>query len=126
MTPTPTPEATGVDPSNEAESVVRLAQEDLARRLGLAVDRIQLLSVEAVQWSDASLGCPQPGMMYAQVITPGFRVVLEGKGQAYEYHTDTDLSVILCAADGSPIEPVPLVPVAPHGIQPGKPRRRAD
>ncbi len=71
MTPASTPAATEVEPPAKAEQAIRLAREDLARRLGLAPEAIRLVSVEAVEWSDASLGCPQPGMMYAQVITPG-------------------------------------------------------
>jgi hypothetical protein len=125
MTPVPIPEATEVEPLAGAEQAVRLAQEDLAQRLGLAAKAIQLVSVEAVEWSDTSLGCPQPGMVYAQVITPGFRVVLEAKRKRYEYHTDTGQCVVLCGAEGLPFDPVPLMPVAPHGI-PGKPRRPAD
>jgi hypothetical protein len=126
MTPAPTPAATEVEPpANKAEQAILLAREDLARRLGLAPKAIRLVSVKAVEWSDASLGCPQPGMMYAQVITPGFRVVLEVKRQKYEYHTDAGRFVVLCGANGLSIDPVPLMPVAPHGI-PGKPRMPAD
>jgi hypothetical protein len=80
--------------------VVWLAKEDLAQRLSLAPDDIQLVSVEAVAWADTSLGCPQPGMMYAQVITPGFRVVLEAKGERYQYHADQDRGIVLCADEG--------------------------
>jgi len=100
MTPTPaegTPEATL---PYEARLVVELAKEDLARRLELSISEISVISVEAVDWSDTSLGCPQEGMMYAEVITPGFQVVLEAKGQSYEYHTDEDSSVVLCRGDG--------------------------
>jgi hypothetical protein len=86
--------------------VIRLAKEDLAQRLSLASDDIRLVSVEAVEWSDTSLGCPQPGMMYAQVITPGYRVVLEAGGQKYEYHTDTGRFVVLCEK-GKPSGAVP-------------------
>jgi hypothetical protein len=85
-----------VTPPAGAQEVVRLAKEDLAQRLGVAVDQIQLVSVEAVDWSDTSLGCPQPGMMYAQVITPGYRVILGAGGERYEYHTDTGRFVVLC------------------------------
>ena len=100
MTPQPvqgTPESTL---PYEARRVVQIAKEDLARRLNLSVLEISVISVEAVDWPDTSLGCPQPGMMYAQVITPGFRVVLEATGQSYEYHTDEDSSVVLCQGDG--------------------------
>jgi hypothetical protein len=98
--------ATEVTPPPEAQDVVRLAKEDLAQRLGLAPDDIRLVSVEAVDWSDTSLGCPQPGMMYAQVITAGYRVVLEAEEQRYEYHTDTVRSVVLCEK-GKPSGAVP-------------------
>ncbi|NIN64244.1 MAG: hypothetical protein GTO63_06000, partial [Anaerolineae bacterium] len=90
---------TDVEPPARAEQALRLAREDLAQRLGLAPEAIRLVSVEAVEWSDTSLGCPQPGMMYAQVITPGFRVVLEeAEGQRYEYHADRSRAVVLCQA----------------------------
>jgi hypothetical protein len=87
------PQAT---PPAEAEQAIRLAREDLAGRLTLAAEAAQLVSVEAVDWPDASLGCPQPGMMYAQVVTPGYRVILEAGGKMYEYHTDEGRFAVLC------------------------------
>jgi len=96
MTPKPTPEATEVDVPLGAQHVVALAHEDLAQRLGLKPEAIQVVSVQAVDWPDTSLGCPEPGMMYAQVITPGYRVMLEAESRRYEYHTDTVHHVILC------------------------------
>jgi hypothetical protein len=96
MTPTSTSEAAGVKLPAGSEQAVRLAREDLARKLGLAPEAMRLVSVEAVEWSDTSLGCPQPGMMYAQVITPGFRVMLEAGGKRYDYHTDQGRVAVLC------------------------------
>lgn len=81
---------------DEAGRLVQMAKEDLARRLEIPITEISVLSVEAVDWPDTSLGCPQPGMAYAQVITPGFLIVLEASGQTYDYHTDEDSSVVLC------------------------------
>lgn len=107
-----------------AEALVALAQEDLARRLALPSDAIRLVSVEAVTWADASLGCPEPGLMYAQVVTPGFLVLLEADDQAYEYHTDTERLVVLCGDDGRPA--YPLIPVDPGEIMDGKPWMPAD
>jgi len=101
MPPIPTPEPSAPTPPPAAEQVVRLAVEDLAQRLSLSSEEtIRLVSVEAVDWPDASLGCPQPGMMYAQVITPGFRVVLEAEGKEYAYHTDAGRFVVLCEKGG--------------------------
>lgn len=96
MTGTPVSEASDIETPAGAEEVVRLAREDLAQKLDLAAETIRLVSCEAVEWRDASLGCPQPGMMYAQVITPGFRVVLEAERKRYEYHTDRSRIVVLC------------------------------
>jgi len=77
------------------------AKQDLAGRLAIEVNQIGLASVEAVDWPDASLGCPEPGRVYAQVITPGYRIVLETAGESYEYHTDTQQRVLFCEPRGA-------------------------
>jgi hypothetical protein len=69
------------------QELVDRAMADLAQELGLSEEEISLASMEAVEWPDASLGCPEEGMMYAQVITPGYRIMLEAGGETYEYHT---------------------------------------
>ena len=77
------------------ELVTAMAKEDLARRLDVSIQQIEVLSAEYVEWPDASLGCPQPGMMYAQVITPGYRIILSASGENYEYHTSLR-GVVFC------------------------------
>lgn len=69
---------------------------DLAGRLGIAPDSISVVSAEAVSWPDASLGCPQPGMMYPQVITEGYRVILVAEGKEYAYHGDDRGELFYC------------------------------
>lgn len=64
------------------------AQQVLAAQLGVSPEDIRILSFEPVEWPDACLGIQTPGMMCAQVITPGFRVLLEAEGKLYEFHTD--------------------------------------
>lgn len=123
MTPTPARKATEVELQEGTEQAVQLAREDLARRLGLAPERIRMVSIEAVQWRDASLGCPRPNAKYVQVITPGFKVVLEAEGCAYEYHTDAGRVVVLCEK-GLPVDP--LIPVKPGEIMDGDPWVPAD
>jgi len=76
--------------------MIDLAKRDLARRKGVPIEEITVVRVEERDWPDTSLGCPQPGMMYAQVITPGYLIVLSHGGQTYEYHTDRSQSVVLC------------------------------
>jgi hypothetical protein len=64
------------------------AQQVLAAQLGILPEEVRILSVERVDWPDACLGIQTAGLMCAQVITPGFRVLLEAQGKRYEFHTD--------------------------------------
>ena len=64
----------------QAERMVALASEKLAGRLDVSVDEITLVRVQPVEWRDASLGCPKPGVDYIQVLTPGYVIKLEAGG----------------------------------------------
>jgi hypothetical protein len=70
------------------------AAADLAQRLKIDVNSIKLVSAEKVDWSDACMGIQQPGIMCAQVITSGYKVILEANGQQYEYHTNESGSTV--------------------------------
>ncbi len=93
--PTASPQVI-VPAGSPAEKIVNAAKADLAERLGIAEEAIAVASIEEMEWPDSSLGCPQPGMMYLQVITPGFRIVLTANGQEYKYHTDL-VRAVLCS-----------------------------
>ena len=89
-------------PSDPAlQGLVMQAKEDLAGRLSIGVDQIDLVEAKAVEWPDASLGCPEPGKMYAQVVTPGYRIVLAAAGEHYEYHSDVQRRVVCCEPRGA-------------------------
>jgi hypothetical protein len=86
-----------IEPIKGSEKALTAAIADLTEQTGIQADKITLMSMEAVEWSDSSLGCPQEGFMYAQVITPGYLIVLEADGESYSYHTDQEgSSVVLC------------------------------
>ena len=68
----------------EEEAAVRLARETLAEELSTDVAALEEDGVAEATWPDASLGCPQPGAVYAQVLTRGFRVVLKANGERYD------------------------------------------
>jgi len=74
------------------------AKAEVASSARSSVESVQVVSVESVDWSDSSLGCPQAGMMYAQVITPGYKIVLETGGRTYEFHAtlNPDGPLIAC------------------------------
>src|SRR5262245_58078822 len=57
------------DPGPQA--LIEIAKVDLAQRLSIPASQIKAIETNEVFWPDASLGCPQPGMAYSQVLTPG-------------------------------------------------------
>ena len=65
--------------------IVDAAVADAAARAGVDPAAVTVLSTEAVTWPNGALGCPQPGSMYTQALTPGYRVVVEGGGTRYDY-----------------------------------------
>ncbi len=89
-----TPTAVPVAPTAEP-AAVQAVRRELAGRLAVAASRLKAVSVEPVAWPDASLGCPQEGFAYAQVVTPGYRVVMEHNGQRYTYHTNATASLVV-------------------------------
>ncbi len=86
-----------VAPPAGAEAVVALAKKDLAQSLNVSADQINLIAATAKEWPDASLGCPQPGKVYSQVLTPGFQLTLDYAQKQYFYHTDMQQQAVQCA-----------------------------
>jgi hypothetical protein len=75
---------------------VQAAVSAAAAELGVDPSAVTVVSYEPVEWSDTSLGCPKEGEFYAQVITPGFKVILSVDGKELEYHTDEIDRAIHC------------------------------
>jgi hypothetical protein len=95
-TPTPT-QLTPVPIPSEAATVVDAALNDAATHLGLTKDQLRVDQVESREWPDSSLGCPQPGQLYSQIVTPGYLIILSSSdGRQLEYHTDTRSHLTLC------------------------------
>jgi hypothetical protein len=69
---------------------------DLMQRASVTDSEIQVVSEERKEWSDASLGCPQPDMMYPQVITDGYQIILEAQGKTYDYRAGRNDFFMLC------------------------------
>jgi hypothetical protein len=90
------PEATPVPPIG-AEDVPAEVWDAVVATLGLTESAtITVVELEAVDWPDSSLGCPVDGEFYAQVITPGFRIVVEVDGERTELHTDLVGNAVGC------------------------------
>ena len=75
---------------------VIFALKDLARRLNIDLATIKVVSAEAVEWPDAGLGCPRPGMAYIQVPQDGMRIELAVDGKVYDYHSGRGRPPFLC------------------------------
>lgn len=89
------------------QNLINKAMADLAQRLSIPVNQIKLAEATPVVWPDASLGCPQDGMVYAQVLTPGYLIRLAFGNQEFEYHASQGTYVVYCE---NPTPPVPGTP----------------
>jgi len=95
--PTPLPATRAATPvTPEAAAAVDAARQDAAAHLGVSPDQLNVAQVDAREWNDSSLGCPQEGMLYSQVITPGYFILIISGSRQLEYHTDTRANVKLC------------------------------
>ena len=92
----PSATVTTVAHSPEAQGAIDASVRDAAARVGVPEAQLRVESAEQREWRDSSLGCPQPGMFYAQVITPGYLVIVAGGGKRLEYHTDTRGRAVMC------------------------------
>ncbi len=86
----PTPREHGL------ERLIAQAVDDLAGRISVPVDQIEVLEARAVIWPDAGLGCPQPGMRYKQVPVDGALIRLRAGSRVYEYHSGGGRGLFLC------------------------------
>lgn len=79
-------------------------QEAIAQLVDDGTDRdaIELVVAESVVWSDGSIGCPEPGMLYTQALVEGYRIVLAVDGEEVAFHGAGNNPPFRC--DG-PVEP---------------------
>lgn len=79
-------------PSDILEPIVQAVAADAA----VAIDQVTIVRAEAVTWRDGSLGCPEPGVMYIQVLIDGYWVVLQVGDQTYDFRVDNQGDFRLC------------------------------
>ena len=80
----------------DPREVINLVLTDAAGRSGLIIEKLRLTKIESDQWPDASLGCPQTGRVYAQVVSTGNRVVVDAGGEFLEYRVAPSGEFWLC------------------------------
>ncbi len=102
-----TPPTTGaIDPG--LQPYIDRSVTDLSGRLDVGVEDIVVVAAILVEWPDASLGCPQPDLQYAQVATDGSLITLAIDGDTYEYHAGGDTTPFLCETPPDKGPPVTL------------------
>ena len=108
-TPSALPEPTQTQASLDTaptslDKMTEAARRDLASRLFVSIDQVSLVKAGPVNWANLSLGCPQPGLVYAEVITPGYLVILRSGEKQYEYHAGKDQAAFFCKNPQKPTQ----------------------
>ncbi|GAA3103412.1 hypothetical protein [Kribbella aluminosa] len=83
-------------PASPGGGPAELAKADLVKRLGVDAAVVKVVSSDEVTWPDGSLGCPEPGMRYTQMLVQGNRTILEVDGKQYAYHSSAYRAPFLC------------------------------
>ena len=94
------PAGTAIAPGSPEAS----ALEGLARNTGLDAGTLVLIAKEVQEWSDGSLGCPEPGMMYTQALVSGYKLTFSDGTNTYDVHTDEAGSRAVLCQNGLPVE----------------------
>jgi hypothetical protein len=101
--PTDAPPTKG-PPSEVPGDILDEIASNAAERAGVGTDDVEVLTAEAVTWSDGSLGCPEPGMMYTQALVPGFRVVVRAGDETLNFHGSQSGDFRFCENPRPPAE----------------------
>jgi hypothetical protein len=78
----------GDSASELPEAVRQRLKLFLAAETGIEAEAIALQQSEPTEWNNACLEIPKPDEFCAEVITPGYRVVLDTPPGEYVVHTD--------------------------------------
>lgn len=87
------------DEDQPPDSVIEAALEAAAGQLQVSTDRLVVVATEARDWPDSSLGCPEPGHAYAQIVTPGWLITIDTDDAADEvmvHSTRVGDRVVIC------------------------------
>lgn len=110
--PTATATKEVLPPPDDKSDAIDRAIADLRERLGIGEGDVTVDKALPTEFPDASLGVPEHGMSYAQVITPGYVIYLSANGRTYEYHVGSERAALVPDAQ-DPGGDVPSMPPLP-------------
>jgi hypothetical protein len=82
-----------------AEGIVAAVIDDAATTLGVSPETVTVATIKASDWPNAALGCPEEGGVYAEVVTPGYRIVVTDGSASLTYHTDLQGAIVNCTPE---------------------------
>jgi len=75
---------------------IAAAIADAALRFDVPGSAVAVAGALRVVWSDGSLGCPEPDVMYTQALVDGYLLTLEVDGRRIDYHGADGQPPVLC------------------------------
>lgn len=98
-----------------APDQINSALSNLSSRIGRTISLSDLDNWSWAQelYPDTSLGCPETGMVYAQVQTVGYRFELTYAGVIYDYRVSGDSTIVILCASRDVAADEASVPTAP-------------
>lgn len=84
-TTTTPPDSTTTTSSEVTDDLLDTIVADAAERTSVDPDEVEIISMTEETFNDSSLGCPEPGQVYTQVITPGHIVIVQAGGAELDY-----------------------------------------
>lgn len=98
--------------AQQAPDPINAALADLSTRVGKTVTLGDLdnWSYEQETYPNAALGCPKPGVAYADVLTGGFQFTLIYAGVSYDYRVSSDKRIVTLCGN---VEVTPSAPLCP-------------
>src|SRR5262245_15102184 len=82
--------------SDDQAALLDPVRTDAATRTGVPADQVVIQGLVPVTWSDGSLGCPQPGMVYTQAEVNGWQATVVAGGVTLDYRIRGPGQFIVC------------------------------
>lgn len=78
----------------DKDAAAQVAVETLGKKLSVDPDKVDVVHVSIMDWSDSSIGCPRPGVEYLQIVTRGAVVMLQAEKKPYRVHVAKDRAIV--------------------------------